>query len=152
MVLPLSFGSGDSPAAPLPMSDLGLVINNRPDLPALVARWQREVTPDELQAGYQAILAAADDWHCSRWLLDLRRRNDVGNPAVTAWVTGTFLPQLNGRYSHPVRIAFLVSPSRATSLAPPPAPSFDPAADHQSATFIEEAAAYQWLNEGPPLS
>ena len=57
------------------MPDFGLQITPRPDLPAIVARRQREITVPELQAGYFAILAAADAHGCSTcaaaksWLL-----------------------------------------------------------------------------------
>ena len=132
------------------MPDPGLDITHRPDLPALVARWLREVSPAELQAGYQAILAAADAHASTRWLLDLRRRNGLGNAAVNSWVAETFLPQLTGRYGQPVYVAYLVSPSRAAALPPVPAPAPDPrpATGYQFATFIDEAAAHHWLN--PP--
>ena len=48
------------------MHSYGLEITPRPDLPAIVARWQREITPVELQTGYFAILAAADALGCWR--------------------------------------------------------------------------------------
>jgi len=130
------------------MTDHGLDILNRPDLPAIVARWQREITPPELQAGYQSILAAADACACWRWLLDLRRREELATPDVNRWVTEVFLPQLEGRYALPVRIAFLISPRRAQQLADTAgaeAPTKVTFHTHQQATFIDEAAAYAWL-------
>lgn len=78
------------------MPDHGLDLVYRPDLPALIARWQREITPRELQVGYQAVLAAADEAQCSQWLLDLRRREDVIEPVVNAWFGTTFAPSLRG--------------------------------------------------------
>lgn len=62
------------------VSTLGLAITPRPDLSALVARWQREITALELQAGYFAILAAAGEMNCWHWLLDLRRREELASP------------------------------------------------------------------------
>ena len=127
----------------------GLDINYRPDLPAIVARWQREVATEELQAGYQAVLDLADLVHCARWLLDLRRRNNLSDPEITAWITDVFMAQLTGRYAHPARLAFLVSPSRASELPTAlSAPAFNATANYQMGIFIDEATAYDWLAEG----
>ena len=133
------------------MPPFGLEITPRPDLPAVVARWQREITAPELQAGYFAILAAADALGCWRWLLDLRRRDELATPALTAWINTDFFPRLAHRYPAPVRLAFLVSPLRAaqeesassaTAISARPA---DPGASYLTALFTDEAAAYQWL-------
>ena len=132
------------------MPDFGLEITPRPDLPAIVARWQREITESELQHGYLAILVAGDALGCWRWLLDLRRREELASPALTAWVNAEFFPRLRLRYPAPVRIAFLVSPLRAAteqsassvavlSAAPHPAQGY------HTALFTDEAAAYHWL-------
>lgn len=125
------------------MSNYGLDLVYRSDLPALIARWQREITPQELQAGYQAVLVAADAAGCSRWLLDLRRREDVVEPAVNAWFGTTFAPSLRGRYEAPVRLAFLVSPLRAQRTVTAIVSAAD--ADCCIATFTDEAAAHAWL-------
>lgn len=132
------------------MSDFGLEITYRPDLPAIVARWQREISEGELQAGYRAILAAADAGRCPYWLLDLRRREELASPALTTWMDLDFFPQLPHRYATPVRIAFLISPLRArqeqsaSSVALISARSL-PGHGFSSALFTDEAAAYQWL-------
>lgn len=125
------------------MSDHGLHLVYRPDLPAVIARWQREITPYELRAGYQAILATADAARCGRWLLDLRRREDVIEPAVNAWFGTTFAPSLRGRYAAPVRLAFLVSPLRARQPVTAVVSAAD--VDCRIATFTDEAAAHAWL-------
>lgn len=95
------------------MSEFGLEITPRPDLPAVVARWQREITTPELKAGYFTILEAADALGCWRWLLDLRRRAELSSPELTTWVNTEFFPKLVRRYPAPVRLAFLASPLRA---------------------------------------
>jgi hypothetical protein len=125
------------------MTNHGLDIVHRPDLPALIARWHREVTPAELQAGYEQLLAAADTAACARWLLDLRRREDLTEPTVNSWFGQTFAPALRGRYAEAVRLAFLVSPLRAGQ----PVMAIVSAAntDCQIATFTDEAAAHDWL-------
>ena len=132
------------------MSDFGLEITPRSDLPAVVARWQREISEPELQSGYLAILAAGDALGCWRWLLDLRRREELATPALASWMQNDFFPQLVGRYPAPARIAFLISPLRAAHQQ---AGSFDTSSTSNSsatqgyliALFTDEAAAYQWL-------
>ena len=121
----------------------GLDLLHRADLPALIARWHREVSPSELQAGYESLLAAADTAGCARWLLDLRRREDLTEPIVNAWFGQTFAPTLRGRYPEAVRLAFLVSPLRAGQ--PITALISAASTDCQIATFIDEAAAHNWL-------
>ena len=132
------------------MQDFGLEIMPRPDLPAIVARWQREITESELQHGYLGILAAGDALGCWRWLLDLRRREELASPALTAWVNAEFFPRLRHRYLAPVRIAFLVSPLRAATeqsassvavLNAAPRPD----QGYHTALFTDEATAYHWL-------
>ena len=121
----------------------GLSLAYRPDLGLIIARWQREVTPAELQSGYLAIRAAADEARCDAWLLDLRRRDGVIDPDVNAWFSREFAPSLRGRYGRVARLAFLVSPLRAQH----PVAALVSAADAecQLATFTDEAQAYQWL-------
>ena len=125
------------------MLNHGLDLLHRPDLPVLIARWHREVSPAELRAGYEALLVAADAAACGRWLLDLRRREDLTEPSVTAWFSQTFAPALRGRYPEAVRLAFLVSPLRAGQPVMAVVSAAD--ADCEIATFIDEAAAHDWL-------
>ena len=126
------------------MNSVGLELLHRPDLPAIIARWQRAVTPAELQAGYEAVLAAADAAACGRWLLDLRRREDLTEPTVNAWFGSTFAPRLRGRYAEAVRLAFLVSPLRAQQ--PVMAIVSATTTDCEIATFTDEARAHAWLS------
>ena len=132
------------------MQDFGLEITPRPDLPAVVARWQREITESELQHGYLGILAAGDALGCWRWLLDMRRREELATPALTAWVNAEFFPKLLHRYPAPVRIAFLISPLRAAteqsaSSAATLSATSRPNQGYQTALFTDEAIAYHWL-------
>ncbi|GAB3315363.1 hypothetical protein ACFQT0_00885 [Hymenobacter humi] len=132
------------------MQDFGLEITPRPDLPALVARWQREISVPELKAGFFAILDAADAMDCGRWLLDLRRREELTTPEVTAWVNADFFPKLPRRYAEPVRIAFLVSPMRAQqehsgSSVATISGTQRPDQGFATGLFTDEAAAYRWL-------
>ena len=126
------------------MNSVGLDLLHRSDLPAIIARWQRTVTPAELQAGYEAILATADAAGCSRWLLDLRRREDLTEPTVNAWFGSVFAPMLRGRYTEAARLAFLISPLRAQQAVTAVVSATD--TDCEIATFTNEATAYAWLN------
>ena len=132
------------------MPDFGLEITPRTDLPALVARWQREISVPELKAGYFAILDAADAMDCWCWLLDLRRRDELTTPELAAWLKADFFPKLPRRYAAPVRIAFLVSPLRArveqadSSIASI-SNNAQPNQGFTTALFTDEAAAYRWL-------
>lgn len=123
--------------------DYGLTLSHRPDLPAVLARWQRDISPAELRHGYLAILAAADACGCWRWLLDLRRRNEQNDSDIATWMSQDFFPRLIGRFAQPVRVAFLVSPMRALNEPPPMRPAQPNT--HEFATFTDEAAAYTWL-------
>ena len=132
------------------MPNFGLEITPRPDLPAIVARWQREITVFELKAGYFAILDAADALGCPRWLLDLRRREELATPELATWMSTDFFPKLPHRYAAPVRIAFLASPLRALqeqSASSVATISANPRPDdgYFTALFTDEAAANQWL-------
>lgn len=121
----------------------GLTLAYRPDLALVIARWQREITPAELQSGYLAIRAVADEAQCGQWLLDLRRRDDVIEPAVNAWFSRDFAPSLRGRYGRPARLAFLVSPLRAQQPVTAKVSAAD--TDCHIETFTAEALVYEWL-------
>jgi hypothetical protein len=132
------------------MPNFGLEITPRPDLPAIVARWQREITAHELKSGYFAVLDAADEHTCWRWLLDLRRRNELVTPELDAWLETEFFTQLPNRYPAPVRIAFLVSPLRAlqtqsASSVATISSNQRPNQGYYTALFTDEAAAYKWM-------
>ena len=66
------------------ISNFGLEITPRPDLPAAVARWQRKITAPKLEADYSAVMAAAAALNCWRWLLNLRCREEPASPALAA--------------------------------------------------------------------
>jgi hypothetical protein len=109
----------------------------------VIARWQRDIAPAELRGDYLAIRAVADEAACGRWLLDLRRRDDITEPTVNHWVGYEFAPSLRGRYATPARLAFLVSPLRAQQPVLVEVSAEE--SDCLIATFTEEAAACDWL-------
>ena len=125
------------------MSGPSITLTHRPDLGLVIARWQRDIAPAELRGDYLAIRAVADEAGCGRWLLDLRRREDLTEPTVNAWFGQTFAPALRGRYAEAVRLAFLVSPLRAGQPITAVVSAAD--TDCEIATFVDEAAAHAWL-------
>ena len=125
------------------MSGPSITLSHRPDLGLVIARWQRDIAPAELRGDYLAIRAVADEAGCGRWLLDLRRRDDITEPTVNHWVGHEFAPSLRGRYATPTRLAFLVSPLRAQQPVLVEVSAEE--ADCLIETFTEEAAACDWL-------
>ena len=71
-------------------------ISHRPDLGILIVRWHHDADLATLQADYYTMLATAEEVGCSRWLLDVRRR-EGSDPAVGAWASGVFYPQAAAR-------------------------------------------------------
>lgn len=119
----------------------------RADLDTLLGRWLREVTPSELQEGYEATMAAAL-FHKSRcWLLDVRRRGPITNES-THWVLEAFLPRLVMVLGGRVYMALLVSPSHLHCLQ-----QEQHGIEHLSDAycevqlFTEEGPATLWLAE-----
>jgi hypothetical protein len=125
------------------MSGPSITLTHRPDLGLVIARWQRDIAPAELRGDYLAIRAVADEAACGRWLLDLRRRDDITEPTVNHWVGYEFAPSLRGRYAAPARLAYLVSPLRAQQPVLVEVSAEE--SDCLIATFTEEAAACDWL-------
>jgi hypothetical protein len=68
----------------------------RPDLGILIVRWHQDAGLSVLQADYQAMLEAAIEHSCARWLLDVRRREDT-DPRLSEWASTTFYPQAAAR-------------------------------------------------------
>lgn len=121
----------------------------RADLSLLVARWQRQPTPEELRAGYLDILEAAAVKQCARWLLDVRGRAD-SNATHTTWMMDEFFPLLPTRFARQVFMAYLFAPNHLLDLEAdttvPPLSYFDDK-PYRVRRFTEEAAAVQWLEQ-----
>lgn len=133
------------------VSDAECIITARPDLGILIARWTADAPADKLRTQYAAILAAAQQHQLSRWLLDVRRRDQL-DPEIGQWTTHVFYPEAAQVLAPlPVRLGVLCSPARLTV--------YDQAADqhrflsyglaterpYQLRLFIEEGAALTWL-------
>jgi hypothetical protein len=88
---------------PDPFSTNCLQIVYRADLDQLTGRWLRSVSEAELHDGYTALRRAAVYYHCSRWLVDARRRitRSLNGPE---WVTSRFLPEAQQALGAPLRV------------------------------------------------
>jgi len=125
-----------------------LVINYRPDLNMLIARWQRPVSGDETRVGYQKILEVAQRYQCPYWLLDGRRRHPA-DAETTNWGFQDFFPELHTWLGQPVYLSQLLSPiyQQLTLTMPVYQESeSNPTQTYQMRRFNDEAQAVQWLS------
>ena len=92
-------------------------ITYRPDLHVLVARWPGDAPVPQLQADFEAILREAEQQQADRWLLDVRRRDQL-NPEFGHWANYAFYPMASARLApRALRIAVLCSPVRLALYA-----------------------------------
>ena len=133
------------------MTQANCLITYRPDLGALVARWQDDAPVPELQADFQALLATAGEHRASHWLLDVRRREQL-DPELGRWTTHTLFPAAAGLLAPPVlRIAVLCSPARLAVYAADDGQmnqltyGMHPARPYRLQLFGDEGAANHWL-------
>lgn len=121
----------------------------RPDLNFLVARWLRPVTGAETRAGYELILAAAQQCNCPYWLLDGRRRHPA-DAATTEWGLQEFFPRLSAVLGQRVFLSQLLSPAyqQLTKAMPAYATAETmPARTYYMGRFDDETQAVQWLQQ-----
>ena len=84
----------------------------------LIARWLRPVLLSELQAHYEALLAAAvTHGHCRHWLPDVRRRI-INDAAVVQWFGQEFAPRLPQVLGQPVVAYFAMAGQDVASADP----------------------------------
>ena len=126
-------------------------LNYRPDLDIVVLRWLKPDTQAEAQASYEAALAMALMHGCGNWLLDSRRSGPL-DLFQTAWLTGTFFPAAVEQLSpRPLRLAVFSSLQRweqmrtDTTIAPVVQAAIAATQPYQSAIFMVEADAVEWL-------
>jgi hypothetical protein len=115
-------------------------LQHRPDLPALILRWQGEASSSSIQRSYQQLLTSAFRFSCWYWLIDLRRRNRRDEELVS-WLAQGICPRLVAG----TRIACLVSPCQLTASATATAGLRPPDAIYQIGLFITEKEAHEWL-------
>jgi len=92
-------------------------ITHRPDLDALIVRWPTDASYPQLQADFEAILAAAQQHATGHWLLDVRRRAHLA-PQLGDWTTRIFFPHAATQLApQPLRLSVLCSPARMAVYA-----------------------------------
>ncbi|MET4108661.1 hypothetical protein [Hymenobacter sp. UYP22] len=128
-----------------------LSLTPRPDLHALVARWSDDSPTLQLQQDYANILAQAQEHRLARWLLDVRRRDQL-NPELGRWTTHEFYPlAASSLEPQHLRIAVLCSPGRLAVYEADPsqqqylAYGLEPGRNYDLRLFIEEGVAMEWL-------
>lgn len=128
-----------------------LTLTPRPDLGILVARWADDAPTPLLQAHYAELLATARQHGLSRWLLDVRRRDQL-NPELGQWTTHVFFPQAAAQLlPQPLRVAVHCSPGRLAVYEEDPtqqqylAFGLSNDREYELRLFIEEGPAMEWL-------
>ncbi|GAB3243754.1 hypothetical protein GCM10027346_40850 [Hymenobacter seoulensis] len=129
-------------------------ISYRPDLDILIVRWHQDASLAVLQEDYLATLATAQQYHCAKWLLDVRRREGT-DPELSAWASQVFYPMAASRLK-PRRLClavlnsayiyerFLNDPAHRKYVEYMLAPE----REFSTHVFDDEAKAYQWLTNG----
>lgn len=126
----------------------------RSDISTLIVRWQRECDLKSLKLTYGQLLETAEENKMHKWLLDTRHRNKP-NLELNLWLRDVFLAKVLPTLGHSVRIAYLITPSRAAKVKE--TERIDPAKigtitkwfsyfDCIVDTFMTESDAYEWLN------
>jgi hypothetical protein len=147
------FSPTHRPATPYicAMPDDLFTIVPRHDLGILVARWSDDAPFAQLQASYEELLKAGLAHGLPRWLLDVRRRDQL-DPAFGQWTTHVFYADAATRLApQPLRVAILCSPVRLAVYEADAAQQqylaygLSPERNYQLQLFIEEGPAMQWL-------
>jgi len=103
-----------------------------------------------LPAQYERLTASALAHGARHWLQDIRRRT-LNDPATTRWLLTDYFPNLAGRLSGQLRVAYLVSPTlHAHILAESDFAAIETYVGKPFAVgfFGDEGAAVAWLREG----
>jgi hypothetical protein len=133
------------------MSSTTCTIQYRPDLEALVVRWPSDAPLLQLQADFAAILAVAQQHDTARWLLDVRRREQI-SPELGRWTTTVFYPHAASRLApQALHISVLCSPARMAVYAADPIQmqyltyGLAPERSYYMRLFGDEGTAMEWL-------
>lgn len=129
-----------------------LSLSYRPDLRMVVLRWLRDASLPEVQLGHQAALHLAQQHGAAHWFVDVRRRVAV-HSSHTRWIIDDFLPQAATLLPAPLRIGYLMSPSRQNNITE----RTDlqevmhrlqlPTLPYSLRAFLDESSAMAWLFE-----
>lgn len=127
-----------------------LTIAFRPDLQLLALRWLRDVTFNELQAGFQAAREAARAVGATRWLIDVRRRLEL-DAVPSTWVANQLLPMVAAELPGTLQIAYLIAPARQEAINTVPdlknavLQAQATAQPYRLQVFIDEGVAVRWV-------
>ncbi|HEX8351025.1 MAG TPA: hypothetical protein VF598_13765 [Hymenobacter sp.] len=126
-------------------------IAHRPDLGVLVVRWPEDAPLPQLQTDFAGILQVAEQHETARWLLDVRRRDQL-SPEFGHWTTSTFFPSAAARLIPQVlRLSVLCSPVRMALYEADPLQKqylsygLSPERRYHMHLFGDEGAAMKWL-------
>jgi hypothetical protein len=135
------------------MSTATCQILHRPDLHLTVARWLSDAPLSTLQHDFEAVLQAAQQQLTGKWLLDVRRRDEVPLDLVH-WTTADFFPRATDLlHPLPLRVAVLASPARmarydeSAPLQEGLEYALAPTRPYQLRLFTNEGDAMLWLLE-----
>lgn len=126
-------------------------IQYRPDLQLLVVRWPADAPLAQLQADFEAVLTAAQTHQAARWLLDVRRREEL-TPELAEWTTHDFFPRAAAAlFPQQLRLGVLASPARMAvyEREGPQRDTLhygqDPNRPYRLQLFGDEGAVVRWL-------
>ncbi|GAA3918700.1 hypothetical protein [Hymenobacter algoricola] len=129
----------------------GLDLQYRPDLDLLTARWRHDSSFADLQAEYEARLAAGRAHHATRWLVDVRRR-DAPTLEASEWVAQQWLPRAVATMAPArLRLAYFILPAQAemlrtnTAIQPLVHEALARIHDYEMEIFHNEGEAVGWL-------
>jgi hypothetical protein len=138
--------------APPPSFPDSFSIEYRPEQHLLLGRWLRPVLLEELQAHYEAMLAAAlAHGACRHWLLDVRRR-PYRDAVAAQWFGDVFGPRLPQALGQPVVIAYFAMVSQDVASEDPNLWSNIMQGSLQGSRycyFNQESEALAWLAQQP---
>ena len=127
-------------------------ITFRTDLNVMVVRWNTHAPLEVVQADYAQMLAAAEQYGLSDWLLDVRRREKV-TVKLSAWVSEEFYPMATAKLApRRLRMAVLSFPALTEAYRNDPGQkkyvdyALDPARPFETRLFDDEGEAMHWLN------
>ena len=118
-----------------------------PEPPLLRGRHLRPLRAEEVTESCELLLAAAQRWDCTRWLLDGRATPYGQPPALRHWLREEYWPRVQATLGRAVRVAFWVTPAvrlELDRLGYQQAEALPLGVGHVG-WFTEESAALAWL-------
>lgn len=122
----------------------------RADLDVFTVRWPSHERTATARSDYEALLLLPEARRTARWLLDVRRRPYTDADAAY-WVAHNWMPRAAALLPAPLRLAYLVAPTRANELAADTPlraavlPATLPGHGYLLRTFTDEGEAVRWL-------